>query len=554
MPKRSQLRESEVLEGRSERPATGRGQPRPIPCYTAAAPEENGMKTQGYLGIDAGTQGLSVIFTDASQKILAHGEGRYEMVPGLGTECYEQQPGDWERALADAMVDLRSKLAASRTEMEVLAIGISGQMHGEVLADELGRSLGPARLWCDGRNEAEGHELTERFGVKCPKRLTASRWLWTIRHQPEKAAKVAHITTPSGWIAYRLTGGWTLGIGDAAGMFPIDQATLDYDARLLADFDALVAEAGVRPLRELLPVVRRAGTDGGSLDGHGATLLGLPAGIPVAPAEGDQPAALTGSLIGAAGMVSMSFGTSVVANSVGDRAFQGISRSIDHFCAPDGKPINMVWLRNGTTPMNTVVAMFGRVHGDDNGTAFAAVIPQLLAAPADCGGLLALPFTDDEPGLGVSRGGTACVIGLNDTNATPGNVARAMLMATVFNLRIGSDLLAAQGFPRTEIILSGGLTKTPALGQVVADAFNTPVSILDGAAEGTAWGAALMAEYRHRALGGRAPEWSAFLASHASGTPTRFTPRPAATAACTAMYDRYKQLVALHGQLEAAVG
>jgi len=196
--------------------------------------------------------------------------------------------------------------------------------------------------------------------------MTAARWLWTIRQRPQEAAATARLTTPAGWIAHRLTGGWTLGIGDAAGMFPIDQATLDYDRRLLADFDALVARSvpGVRvlPLAALLPDVRCAGADGGVLDAHGAALLGLPAGVPVAPAEGDQPAALAGSLIAAAGTVSMSFGTSVVANSVGDRPFQGVSRAIDHFCAPDGKPINMVWLRNGTTPLNTVVGMFGGVR------------------------------------------------------------------------------------------------------------------------------------------------------------------------------------------------
>jgi sugar (pentulose or hexulose) kinase len=516
------------------------------------------MHTRGYLGIDAGTQGLSVIFTDEALTILGHGEGGYAMVPGLTAECYEQEPADWERALVTAMADLRKKLAASGVEMDVQAIGISGQMHGEVLADELGRGLGPARLWCDARNEAEGHELTEKLGVKMPKRITAARWLWTIRNQPEKAAKVAHITTPSGWIAFRLTGRWNLGIGDAAGMFPIDQQTLDYDAKLLADFDAVVAATPhgkrLRPLRDLLPRVKRAGEDAGVLDGHGAAVLGLPAGIPVAPAEGDQPAALAGSLIGAAGMVSMSFGTSVVANAVGDRAFQGISRAVDHFCAPDGKPINMVFLRNGTTPMNTVVEMFGRVNGAGRGDAFSAVIPQLLAAPDDCGGVLALPFVDDEPGLGVSRGGTACVVGLNDRNATPGNVAKAMLLATIFNLKMGSDELDRQGFPRTEIVLSGGLTKTPALGQILADAFNTPVVILDGAAEGTAWGAAILAKYRSLSLAGRAPDWAAFLAGHASGTPTRFTPRPAATAVCHAMETRYRHLVALHGQLGAAVG
>jgi sugar (pentulose or hexulose) kinase len=477
------------------------------------------------------------------------------MVPGLGSDCYEQAPADWERALTDAMADLRRKLAAGGIEMAVRAIGISGQMHGEVQADAEGRPLGPARLWCDGRNEAEGHELTEKLGVKCPKRLTATRWLWTLRNQPEKAARVAHLTTPAGWIAYRLTGQWNLGIGDAAGMFPIDQTTLDYDAKRLAAFDAIAAAAGARrTLRDLLPRVRRAGEDGGGLDAQGASLLGLPAGIPVAPAEGDQPAALAGSLIGAAGMVAMSFGTSVVANSVGDRAFRGVSRAVDHFCAPDGKPINMVWLRNGTTAMNTVVEMFGRLDGGGKGAAFTAVMPQMLAAAPDCGGLLALPFMDDEPGLGVSRGGTACLIGLNDGNSTPGNVAKAMLLATIFNLRLGSAELDAQGFPRTEIVLSGGLTKTPGLGQFVADAFDTPVSILDGAAEGTARGAALMAKYRDLAIAKQAPDWASFLASHASAPPRKFVPEPAAAAVYARMLDRYRRLVALHDDLEAAVG
>jgi hypothetical protein len=225
-------------------------------------------------------------------------------------------------------------------------------------------------------------------------------------------------------------------------MFPIDQTTLDYDHKLLAEYDRLVAAQPSGPfpkLAALLPKVAKAGEDGGSLDAHGADLLGLPVGTPLAPAEGDQPAALAGSLIGAAGQVSMSFGTSVVANSVGDRAFQGISRAVDHFCAPDGKPINMVWIRNGTTPMNTVVGMFGLAGAGSGGKAFETLMPLLLAAPDDCGGLLALPFMDDEPGVGVQRGGTALVMGLNERSATPGNVARAMLLATIFNLRHGSD-------------------------------------------------------------------------------------------------------------------
>jgi len=238
---------------------------------------------------------------------------------------------------------------------------------------------------------------------------------------------------------------------------------------------------------------------------------------------------------------------------VGDRAFKGVDRAIDHFCAPDGKPINMVWLRNGTTAMNMIVELFGRAAGSDRGGAFAAVIPQMLAAPDDCGGLQALSFMDDEPGAGVSRGGTSLVIGLNDTSATPGNVAKAMLLATIFNLRLGSEGLDAQNFPRKEIVLSGGITKTPELGQLVADAFHVPVVILAGATEGTAWGAALMAKYRDGRLAGKGIDWQSFLAGHATDGARRFEPRPSAAATFDRMDARHKKLVALHGHLDSAV-
>ena len=239
----------------------------------------------------------------------------------------------------------------------------------------------------------------------------------------------------------------------------------------------------------------------------------------------------------------MNFGTSVVANSVGDRAFQGISRAIDHFCAPDGRPINMVLLRNGTTAMNMVVKMFG---GD-----FAAIMPEVLAAEDNCGGLLALPFCDDEPGLGISRGGTAMLFGLNETAGTPGNAVKAMLLATIFNLKLGSEELDRQGYPRTEIILSGGLVKTPQLGQLVADVFDTPVTISDGAEEGTAWGAALLAKFRHEVVEGGKTGWIDFLATQRTGQSIRFKPQQISVTVLASVFERYRRLVAFHSELES---
>jgi len=513
--------------------------------------------SDGFLGIDLGTQGLSVIYTDATMRVLATGEAGYDMVPGLGNGCYEQRPRDWESALKVAMLGLRQTLAERDLSLSVAAIGISGQMHGEVqVVDDLGAARN-ARLWCDARNEAEAQELTQLMGVKMPKRMTAVRWLWSMRQRPATVADVKNLTTPGGWLAQRLTGQRILGLGDASGMFPLDQATLDYDERLLAEFDRLARGSGMsgKSLRSLLPVARAAGQDGGQLNSHGAELMGLPLGTPVAPAEGDQPAALAGSLIGQAGMVSMSFGTSVCANSVGDRVFRGVSSAIDHFSAADGKPINMVWLRNGTTYLNAIVRMVGKWAGEpaDSSAAFAAVIPDLLDAPADCGGVLALPFMDDEPGVGVARGGTALLMGLNEQNATPGIVARAALLATVFNLRLGCETLLAQGFPLEQIILSGGLTKSPELGQVIADGFNLPVTILDSGAEGSAWGAALTAKYRHHCLEGGQLSWGDFLAQHATGTPTRFLPLAPAAEATSRLFQRYKRLLVVVPSLDSAI-
>ena len=239
----------------------------------------------------------------------------------------------------------------------------------------------------------------------------------------------------------------------------------------------------------------------------------------------------------------MSFGTSVCANAVGDRAFAGVSRAVDHFCAPDGKPINMVFLRNGTTFMNTVVEMFGDVVGRES--SFELVMPKLLDAPADCGGLLAIPFLDDEPGLGVEQGGQATIYGMNGSNASPGNVAKAAILSTIFNLRIGSNVLDEQGYPRTEIVLSGGLTKTPELAQIVADVFRTPVSLLASAEEGTAWGAALMAKFRVEVSNQsrNTNDWSEFLSLHSNAEKTTFKPNEKSAAVYDVAYDKYKRLL-----------
>ncbi|GAX15905.1 xylulokinase [Fistulifera solaris] len=514
---------------------------------------------EGYIGVDNGTQGLSVVLTDAHLQVLAKGEARYDFVPNLPEGCYEQRVEDWDHALSIAMQQALNELQkkiGDKMLWKPLAIGISGQMHGECLIKNDGSILGPVRLWCDARNADTAEELTQQFKVKVPKRVTCARFLWTCRERPELAAQVAHITTPAGWCAFRLTNEFKLGIGEASGMFPMDTTHNHYRTDLLEQYDAALREPGVsRRMVDLLPTPVRAGEDGGYLTAAGAALLNLPkewAGIPVAPAEGDQIAALAGSLIGSAGTISCSFGTSVCANVVGDRPFQGVSAAVDQYCAADGAPVNMVWLRNGTTFLNTIVESYNAGKNED---AFATIMPQLIDAPADCGGLLALPFMHDEPGLHVEQGGSALIVGWNTENAKVGNVAKAALLSTMFNLKMGCQILDAQGYPRSELVLTGGLSRTPECGQILADVFNTPVKLLASADEGCSWGAAVLAKYRHLCQSSAtfSLNWAGFLQSliPPEEETLRFQPIADHVREYEAMFTRYQKLIQLQSQIAA---
>lgn len=100
-----------------------------------------------------------------------------------------------------------------------------------------------------------------------------------------------------------------------------------------------------------------------------------------------------------------------------------------------------------------------------------------------------------------------------------------------------------QGYPRDELILSGGLTKTPELGQILADVFSAPVLLLDSAEEGTAWGAALMAAFRQRAVHGSTETWEVFLSNIDRGDVQRFYPDLKRAREYDQVYKRYSRLV-----------
>ena len=142
------------------------------------------------------------------------------------------------------------------------------------------------------------------------------------------------LTTLAGYVHYRLTGENVMGVGEASGMFPIDPETGDYNARMLAAFDAKFGGS----LKEKLPKVLKAGEKAGVLTERGAKWLdptgALQAGAVMAPPEGDAGTGMVATNAVATGTGNVSAGTSIFAMVVLEKAMKGYYPEIDVVTTP----------------------------------------------------------------------------------------------------------------------------------------------------------------------------------------------------------------------------
>ena len=176
----------------------------------------------------------------------------------------------------------------------------------------------------------------------------------------EHISRIAHITTLAGYIHFKLTGVNAIGVGEASGMFPIDDRTCAYDEAMLDKFDALIAPRNLPwKIRDLLPRPLMAGENAGSLTKEGAALLNgqLKEGVPFAPAEGDVGTGMTATNAVSPRTGIVSAGTSIFAMVVLDHPLKNIYPEIDIVATPAGAPAAMVHCNNWTNDINAWVGM-----------------------------------------------------------------------------------------------------------------------------------------------------------------------------------------------------
>lgn len=455
------------------------------------------------LGIELGSTRIKAVLTGEDNVPLAAGSHEWEN---------RLENGIWTYTLDDIWTGLRDcyqKLAQNvKTQYGVTlrkigAMGFSAMMHGYMAFDKDGELLVPFRTWRNTMTAEAAGRLTALFGYPIPQRWSIAHLYQAILNKEPHVPEVAFLTTLAGYVHWKLTGKKVLGVGEASGMFPIDTATGNYHERMLEQFDE-AAGASWR-LQDILPTVLTAGEAAGVLTEEGAKLLdeegNLEAGILLCPPEGDAGTGMVATNSVAKRTGNISAGTSVFAMVVLEKELTKAYEEIDLVTTPSGELVAMVHCNNCTSDLNAWVNLleecldsFGcRTNKDE---LYGTLYRKALEGDADCGGLLAYNYVSGEPVTGFDEG-RPLFARTPDARFTLANFMRVHLFTSLGALKTGMDILLKKENVRIDRLFGhGGLYKTPVVGQrVTAAAMNAPVSVMETAGEGGAWGIALLAAY-----------------------------------------------------------
>jgi sugar (pentulose or hexulose) kinase len=458
------------------------------------------------LGIEFGSTRIKAALIGADHTPIASGSYDWE-------NRYEN--GIWTYNLDDVWTGLQESYQKLSNEVlekydtplqTIGAIGFSGMMHGYMAFDKDGNLLVPFRTWRNTITGQASQELMDLFQFNIPQRWSIAHLYQAILNKESHIKDISYLTTLAGYVHWRLTGQKVLGIGEASGMFPIDSKSNDYDARMIELFDKRLQAKNISwKLQEILPKVLVAGDSAGVLTEEGARLLDptgqLQAGIPLCPPEGDAGTGMVATNSVAERTGNVSAGTSVFAMIVLEKPLSKVYPEIDMVTTPAGKPVAMAHSNNCTSDLNAWVDLF-REFADALGVEinqsklFEMLYQKALTGDADGGGLLAYNYLSGEHITHLEEG-RPLFVRTPESRFSLANFMRVHLFSALGALKIGLDILFEQEQVKIDQVLGhGGFFKTKEVGQkIMAAAMNVPVSVMETAGEGGAWGIALLASY-----------------------------------------------------------
>lgn len=460
------------------------------------------------LGIEFGSTRIKAVLIDDEYHTIAAGDYGWasHLEDGLWSYTQEEIWTGLQTAYAKMAGDVETAYGEKLTH--VGHIGFSAMMHGYLAFDENGELLVPFRTW-QNTNTSEAHEkLSELFQYNIPERWSIAHLYQSVLNKEEHVGKVAYFTTLAGYVHWKLTGRKVLGVGDASGMFPIDPTTHTYETAFIDKFDAL-PEVAAQPwkLEDLLPEPLVAGAPAGELTAEGVKLLDptgtLQPGITLAPPEGDAGTGMVATNSVRVRTGNVSAGTSIFAMVVLEHKLARLHPEVDLVTTPAGDLAGMSHVNNFTSDLNAWVGLFGQFAAAigqpvDAGTLYGTLFRSAIADDVDsnCGGLINYPFRSGEFLAGLSEGRPLFARG-PEARMSLGNFMRAQLFGAFSPVKIGMDVMTKdEGVAVDSLVGHGGIFTTPKVAQkILAAAFDTPIKVMATAAEGGAWGMAVLADY-----------------------------------------------------------
>ena len=504
------------------------------------------------LGIEFGSTRIKAVLIGVDHAPIASGnhdwENRFEK--GIWTYSLEDVWSGLQDCYQKLCMDVQEKY---NIPLQTLgAIGFSAMMHGYLAFDQAENLLIPFRTWRNTMTEEACGELSEIFQFNIPQRWSIAHIYQAILNKESHVRDIRYLTTLAGYVHWKLSGQKMLGIGDASGMFPIDSQTNGYDGRMIGLFNQRIAVENLPwKLQEILPTVLVAGEAAGVLTEAGARLLDptgqLPAGIPLCPPEGDAGTGMVATNSVAERTGNVSAGTSVFAMIVLEKALSKVHPEIDMVTTPSGRPVAMVHCNTCTSDLNAWIGLFrefGTAFGleVDSSRLFAMLYQKALEGDADCGGLLTYNYFSGEP-ITHFEDGCPLFVRTPENRFSLANFMRAHLFSALGTLKIGLNILFEQEQVRIDQILGhGGFFKTKDVGQkIMAAAMNVPVTVMETAGEGGAWGIALLAAYMLHRQENQSLE--AYLSDNVftRENGTTIIPDPEDIAGFAAFMERYKK-------------
>ncbi|MBQ6929704.1 MAG: ATPase [Oscillospiraceae bacterium] len=507
------------------------------------------------LGVEFGSTRIKAVLTAKGADVIAQSDFEWEnkVVEGIFSYDLKDVWLGLQHCYAEIAQQIKAEYGVEITKIK--AMGFSAMMHGYLAFDKDGSLLVPFRTWRNTITEQAADILSSEFKFNIPQRWTAAHLYQAILNKEAHIPNVDFVTTLAGYVHWQLTGNKAVGIGEASGIFPIDENTLDYNADMAAKFDALTAKEGFgKKLAEVFPEVMLAGEVAGKLTQQGALLIDprgkLQAGTDICPPEGDAGTGMvaTNSILPKTGNISA--GTSIFAMIVLQNSLKNYYKEIDMVTTPVGHPVAMVHCNTCTSDINDYVKMFHSFAKQFNpdceiGEIYNCLYNEAAKGDYDCGGLCSINYFAGEPVADVEKG---VPMFLRNPNGafTLANFMRSHIYASFACVKLGLDMLnEKENLPIEKLLGHGGLFKVEGVAQqMLASALNTPVQVTKSASEGGAWGMAILAEFMAEKAADQSLADYLETVVFAGAESVVKQPNPAETAGCNAYMERYKKALA----------